>query len=443
MVIFGICSNGDILKIMKIIKIIINVIKILVPIILLVSVMIDYTKAVTNGELNNVNKLFKNKIIAAILIFFIPTFVSVIFKIADVNRDYYDCIENATSSGIQEAYIQEAIDKINICKNTFNKYDYNSAYNSIKKIKDDEIENELLNELNEIKIYVDIKDNIKKLSNNYSSSLYSEITESISNITDPEIKKKLEEELSNISGIKGTLLNVSSGFYSFNDGISGLSEYTLYIPENATTNMPLYVVLPASQYNYSIVVNMFKNIKNLSNVKMFILIPKISIPKYKSSSYPAIHEAMVNVINKYNIDKKRISATGFSSSGTYVYYLVYQYKDEFAAMVPMSSGVSVDYVNKDYDFWSNLPMKGFGEIGPISYDSKGKECCPSCKTGSEIDWNPKSAMTKLFKFLGKENDFTSLEKTCHSDVADVVYAIDNDNNNIPDIFEWLEKQSIN
>ena len=78
--ILNICDNGDVLSVMRIVNITVLIIKIAIPIILILSLSINYLKAVytsDNDALVKANKQAVNKMIAAILIFFIPTFVNV------------------------------------------------------------------------------------------------------------------------------------------------------------------------------------------------------------------------------------------------------------------------------------------------------------------------------------------------------------------------------
>ena len=61
--ILSICELPEFLKVVKIVKIVITIIKIVVPILLMISAMIDLVKAVTNAELNKMTKpiIYDNK----------------------------------------------------------------------------------------------------------------------------------------------------------------------------------------------------------------------------------------------------------------------------------------------------------------------------------------------------------------------------------------------
>ena len=87
--ILGICDNPDILNVMRIIDIVITIIKIVVPILLIISGMITYKNAVRDNEaISKANNLFVKKIIAAVLIFFIPTFVNISAKMKERRLEY-------------------------------------------------------------------------------------------------------------------------------------------------------------------------------------------------------------------------------------------------------------------------------------------------------------------------------------------------------------------
>ena len=75
---------------------VILIIKIAVPIILIISVMVDYMNAIKdNDELSKTSKLAVTKLTAAILVFLIPTFVSIIAGVVN-SGEYKKCIGNIT-----------------------------------------------------------------------------------------------------------------------------------------------------------------------------------------------------------------------------------------------------------------------------------------------------------------------------------------------------------
>ena len=91
-----ICDLPDVLKVMRIVNIVITIIKVVVPILLIVSAMIDFARAVSDAELNKITKPMVNKVIAAILVFLIPTFVKLIAEITLNDGEYQNCLGDIT-----------------------------------------------------------------------------------------------------------------------------------------------------------------------------------------------------------------------------------------------------------------------------------------------------------------------------------------------------------
>ena len=67
--IMSLCGTAEVLNIIRFVKIFITIIKIVVPILLIVSAMITYLKAVTSGDLQKSNKALLNKVLAVVIIF--------------------------------------------------------------------------------------------------------------------------------------------------------------------------------------------------------------------------------------------------------------------------------------------------------------------------------------------------------------------------------------
>ncbi len=86
--ILNLCDTPEFLEVMRIVNIVITIIKIVVPILLIVSAMIDLVRAINDSEISNVSKPIVNKVIAAILVFLIPTFVKTIANITLNSVEY-------------------------------------------------------------------------------------------------------------------------------------------------------------------------------------------------------------------------------------------------------------------------------------------------------------------------------------------------------------------
>lgn len=104
------CENPDILRIILLFKKILNIVTTLLPIMLIIFLVIDLVKMVITGDDKQQGKTMKtivNRIIFAILIFFIPTIVNVIMTLVSntgikVGTDYTTCFENANKQKIEE-----------------------------------------------------------------------------------------------------------------------------------------------------------------------------------------------------------------------------------------------------------------------------------------------------------------------------------------------------
>ncbi len=169
--ILDMCSDPSVLKTMRIVKIMINFIKIIVPIILLVSASITFTKAVTDGNNSKALQAFIRKAIAAVIIFLIPTFVNLTLKLADQDKVYYSCLENATKEGIAAAYKEEAQTYIINAKTTLLESNYAAARTFVNQMDDGPEKQELEKELDQIKVDVAnaIKEREEKLKKAQSS----------------------------------------------------------------------------------------------------------------------------------------------------------------------------------------------------------------------------------------------------------------------------------
>ncbi len=148
--ILSICDDPDVLSIMRIIILVVNIIKIIVPIILIVTGMISFAKAVVDSEIEKPLKQLVTKIVASILIFLMPTLVSIVVNIVDTKDTYYSCIENATKEKIEEGYVNRAKLYVLNAKNSLSLSYYQYAVNKVTKLKQSSEKNNLINELNEI-----------------------------------------------------------------------------------------------------------------------------------------------------------------------------------------------------------------------------------------------------------------------------------------------------
>ena len=204
--ILSLCSDANVLKILRYIKIVINIIFLIVPILLLVTASISYLKAISNADKDGIaktNKAMISKCIAAVIIFFIPLITKMIVKLASTDEnDYISCIENATPEGISNAYVKNANDTIKKVKISYDINDYNKAKDTIGNIDDELEKRALAKELEDTKVIIDLKQNINDLKANYSEEKYNKYLNEVNNLDASDIKTELLNTLYNIKNSK-------------------------------------------------------------------------------------------------------------------------------------------------------------------------------------------------------------------------------------------------
>ena len=146
----GICDSAEILSTMRIIKICIQIIKIAVPIILMITIAMSYTKAIASNDNDAIKKAHQSMIkksIAAAVIFLVPTLVGIIAKLSANNYDYMKCIANANSDGIDRAYTDQVSTSIDNLSSNITSSEYNRLLSDINKIKNTTIREQELKKL--------------------------------------------------------------------------------------------------------------------------------------------------------------------------------------------------------------------------------------------------------------------------------------------------------
>ena len=209
MSILDICENADVLKVLRLVNIVITIIKIAVPIMLILSLSINYLNALKDNDadaLAKANKMAVPKIIAAVLVFFIPTFVLLIVDTVDPgNRTYISCLNDASLENISEAKRYTAEKYLDKLRESLSRSDYETAKSSIEKIKDQNVKDELTRELNELEQYVKINETISELVNNFDKQKFDQVKTDISLISDSEAKNKLNQILESSFGSKADM----------------------------------------------------------------------------------------------------------------------------------------------------------------------------------------------------------------------------------------------
>lgn len=82
--ILGKCGDQDLLTILGVVRAAINVVTFVIPIILIVLGIVDLSKAVVSSkedEVKKAQKMFFTRVIYAVVIFLVPTIVSLLFNL--------------------------------------------------------------------------------------------------------------------------------------------------------------------------------------------------------------------------------------------------------------------------------------------------------------------------------------------------------------------------
>ena len=113
--------------------------------------MIDGVKATMSGDLENMKKTLLSRMIAALLIFLMPTFVNFVVKSVAPNSDYNKCINNATSGKIAASYEETTEYLVSKAERTNTINDYYTALIYLNNVKDSAKRAAFLERLNVVK----------------------------------------------------------------------------------------------------------------------------------------------------------------------------------------------------------------------------------------------------------------------------------------------------
>lgn len=148
------CTNSGILILFKIINTLILVAKIALPLIIIIKTIIDIGReAIGSSDYKNAFNKFLYRLIAAILVFFVPTIVNTLISTVGDKYDYNSvaCLLNVTDEDIQNAYIVEAEASMDDAKKDYASYKYDDAKFFIDRINDTSKRKVLLAKLDYIK----------------------------------------------------------------------------------------------------------------------------------------------------------------------------------------------------------------------------------------------------------------------------------------------------
>lgn len=216
------CENPIVLEVMSVIKILIRIITIVVPIILIISSMIMFTREMAGGKDDLVSdglKNFATKLIAAVLIFLIPTFVNIIVGMTSGDFEFSKCLNVNNTRSIQAARTKGVESYIEIANNSLSFGDYQKALTEVNKLSDEATRNKYLKKLKETKEQIDIKNQIINYVNEGTVESYNKAVSIINSIKNANARKELMDKINELKNILDK--QVSGGGSSGNGGSSG------------------------------------------------------------------------------------------------------------------------------------------------------------------------------------------------------------------------------
>lgn len=406
--ILSFCDNPEVLSVFRIIKIVIQIIKIAVPIILIVSGSISFVRAMHNADNNEAIKSFVRKIIAAVLVFLIPTFVFVIAEISSNDMAFKKCLVDATGEGIDKAYASRVDYQIENFKQVMNRENYNAIKNEINKIKGATVKNEQLEKLKQYEIYLEIREAIDKLGKKSKREERQKIQDKINTLSDDDPQKKILQEKLDEKG--GVLLGVESGYHEFwhNDML-----YYVYFPEDATTDMPLLLWLHGDN----------PRIEWIKNNKIGPTAAKYDVPVivvqpyggygfghpgnqgwYEGGKLGEVMEIVNEVCEKYECDKTNINIGGHSRGAIGTWMMVTRYPGVFHSAAPVSCCSFYGIKGESFKGMKVWAVRGSGRGKGSDNDDIYGGCMQS-------DVNAVKPYTKDLKY-------TILPNTTHSEATD-------------------------
>ena len=395
----SICSEPKILEVMRLVNIFINIIRIVVPILLIFTLIFKFAKATINDDKDNLQKVLKtapSNIVAAVIIFLVPIFVSLIVKVSFPNSDYNNCISIRTIEQVNEIYENKIESLISKAEETLELYDYSSAYNYLNNIKNEDKRVYYEEKLKNIKEQIDAKSN--------NGGKYAKI-----NFSDFRWSYYKKNE--------GPLTNYLEKFNS----------YAIWGPDDPrdlnNVSLPLIIWLHGMGERGS-TESVFLNrglLKVMTDWSSYGLKPVPAIivaPQSKTAwggypdNYNIINGLIKYTADYYNIDRSKIVLMGHSMGGNGAVELSWEMKNlNLYAIVTMSIEMtSYNAGNGTKEFFSNIRMRGYSEFGEHQ---------------------------QFYNWIGQPNNFTYYKGEKHANVPQRAMTEDLNNDGISDLVYWL------
>lgn len=338
------CEDGDILSTIRLVLMIINVVKIVLPVLITIFAIRDFSKAAIGNSGDDLKAAFiamLKKLFAGLVVFLIPTFVGLIADfIPDKEADYHLCVDKATPEGIKKAYETKARYLVSHAKETLEASDLRTASSYLNKVEDEGVKKELEKQIEQIQKYIDIRNEIIGMTH---IKQYKELKAKIDKISDADVKKKLDDELE----AKFKSLDIHD--------VAKVNVGGTLVRQEETDTLKVYIKQNGSYYITQVWVE-----------RPYSQLNKQDSPQYGKSLYkPSI--LLQNAINEKGLSNKLI--VGFNASGFYLkdvydaasvnYYPAYD-KTSVGSLVITDGKVVRNAYNKAYKTWYIAGVDGTG-----------------------------------------------------------------------------------
>ena len=224
----SICNNPEVLSVLRMLKLFLVALQIAAPLLLVIFVMIEFVKALSEGNDGALKRAFSNsisRIVASLVLFFVPTFVNIIISVTTMDYTYKSCLDSATVEKIQAAYDDRARARVNSLKESLDNFSYQQALSALDDMSDGEEKEKLKKELESLNLVIKAKELVERVRNSKSDSDYSKAVDAVEKIEDKELKKQLEKELEEISASMSELVDDYSSGGNYIENTLGLPHY--------------------------------------------------------------------------------------------------------------------------------------------------------------------------------------------------------------------------
>jgi hypothetical protein len=190
------CDDPDVLRAIQIGMIILDVVRCLIPILVIIMGIKDFFAVVVGNKddrMGTAVKMFFSRLLAAILIFYIPTIIDYTFSlIGDDTLAYKACLDKANPEGIRQTKYDHAQVLINKAKESLDFADFATARDYIAKLENTAQKRELEKKLKDVEDYMAL---FAEISSAKRKEEVPGLKEKINKVTDGNVRKRMLDEL--------------------------------------------------------------------------------------------------------------------------------------------------------------------------------------------------------------------------------------------------------